>query len=55
MINFLSSAVETNNDNRRDSQQQAAPQSIQVLKYEAELLQEQVYSMIFNFEICFVF
>jgi hypothetical protein len=48
---FLSSAVETNNDNR----QQAAPQSIQVLKYEAELLQEQVYSMIFNFEIFLCF
>ncbi|CAF0805027.1 unnamed protein product [Adineta ricciae] len=34
--------AETKDENRRDSQLQAVPQSIQVLKYETDLLQDQI-------------
>jgi hypothetical protein len=57
LIDYLysrSNVAESNNDNRRNSQQLIGPQSIQVLKYEADLLQEQVCLIILNFEnICF--
>jgi hypothetical protein len=37
-----SSTIESKTDSRRSSQQASGPQSIQVLKYETDLLQDQV-------------
>ncbi len=56
MIDFCffsrSSAAESNNNIRRNSLQQISAQSIEVLKYEAGLLEEQVcFDNLVNLEV----
>jgi len=51
-----SSAAESNNNIRRNSPQQISAQSIEVLKYEAGLLEEQVcFDNLVNLEVFYLF